>query len=389
MNILFAVLMMIWGNISGSHPGVTIDQLVKASLITDKPPAEVVANFPKDIPLIPVNKTDPQPNTMKVKGIYTTAYSAGSSRFNTLVKLIDDTDLNAMVVDVKDDNGNITFKPGDPQLDAYGTTTKIMDVSKVISTLKAHNIYPIARIVVFKDNILAKKRPDLSFIKPDGTIWKDSGGNTFLNPYKKEVWDYNIEIAKAAIKAGFKEIQFDYVRFSDTFARDESTLTYSKDDRSKTNIIADFVQYARNQLNPLGVRISVDIFGYTASVPAADGIGQDFNKIAMNVDVISPMIYPSHYSDGWFNTKVPDTQPYITINGAMTDTKKKLALITPIAPIVRPWIQDFTATWLPVHLKYGKTQVDDEIRALKDNGIDEFLLWDAGNVYTPGVSYTQ
>jgi len=147
------------------------------------------------------------------------------------------------------------------------------------------------------------------------------------------------------------------------------------------------VKYAREQLTPLGVRVSVDIFGYAASVPAAEGIGQDFVKISQNVDVISPMIYPSHYSAGWYGVKVPDAAPYVTISGAIKDTHKKLEASGELKPVIRPWIQDFTASWVKGYIKYGKREIEEQIRALKDNGVDEFLLWNAVNTYTPNVDY--
>lgn len=153
--------------------------------------------------------------------------------------------------------------------------------------------------------------------------------------------------------------------------------------------VAEFVQYARKQLAPLGIRVSVDIFGYAASVPAAEGIGQDFGKISENVDVISPMVYPSHYTTGWFGAQDPDKEPYKTIKGSMADTHKKLDPLKDRKPIIRPWIQDFTASWLGSghYEKYGKQQVEDQIRALKDAGVDEYLLWNASNRYSQGVAY--
>jgi hypothetical protein len=390
MDILLAALMMIWGNLTGSHANLTMDQLVQASLNSNKPPETVVANFPKDLALIPVNKKDPQPDAVKIKGIYSTAYTLGVDRFNTLLKLLDDTELNSMVIDIKDDAGYITYDTGNPKLAAFGTTQKIIkDIPKVMATLKKHDIYPIARIVVFKDTVLAEKKPEYSFINPDGTVWKNKAknGDGFLNPYKKEVWDYNIEVAKEAIKVGFKEIQFDYVRFPEGFEKRAETLKYQKDERSRTDAVSSFVKYAKEQLTPLGARVSVDIFGYAASVPAAAGIGQDFNKISMNVDIISPMIYPSHYTTGWFDSKVPDAAPYKTIDGAMKDTHKKLEAIDTLKPIIRPWIQDFTAGWIPGHINYGKHEVEEQIRALKANGVDEFLLWNSKNRFTQGVKY--
>ncbi|SCW59257.1 hypothetical protein SAMN04487970_101849 [Paenibacillus tianmuensis] len=391
MELLLAAFLMAWGGVSADHPDATFEQVAQASINSKTAVAQQPSPggnlFDR---LTPVDKQDPQKDAPKVKGIYVTAHSAGGSRMNTLLKLMDDTELNSMVIDLKDDWGYITYDTGNPELNAMDTTQKIItDMPKLMSTLQEHQVYPIARIVVFKDTVLAKKRPDLSFVNPDGSVW-GNGKNppeSFVNPYKKEVWDYNIAIAKEAAKAGFKEIQFDYVRFPEGFEKRADTLKYDKDERSRIEAVAEFVKYAREQLTPLGVRVSVDIFGYAASVPAAEGIGQDFQKISQNVDVICPMIYPSHYSSGWYGAKVPDAAPYVTINGAMKDTAKKLEPLQALKPVVRPWIQDFTATWVPGHIRYGKKEIEDQVRALKDNGIEEFLLWNAVNTYTSNVDY--
>ncbi|WP_025851625.1 putative glycoside hydrolase [Paenibacillus ehimensis] len=391
MELLLAAFLMAWGGVSADHPDATFEQVAQASIDSKTAVAQQPSPdgnlFDR---LTPVDKKDPQKDAPKVKGIYVTAHSAGGSRMNTLLKLMDDTELNSMVIDLKDDWGYITYDTGNPELNAMETTQKIItDMPKLMSTLQEHQVYPIARIVVFKDTVLAKKRPDLSFVNPDGSVW-GNGKNppeSFVNPFKKEVWDYNIAIAKEAAKAGFKEIQFDYVRFPEGFEKRADTLKYDKDERSRIEAVAEFVKYAREQLTPLGVRVSVDIFGYAASVPAAEGIGQDFQKISQNVDVICPMIYPSHYSNGWYGAKVPDAAPYVTINGAMKDTAKKLDPLQSLKPVVRPWIQDFTATWVPGHIRYGKKEIEEQVRALKDNGIEEFLLWNAVNTYTTNVDY--
>jgi hypothetical protein len=335
-------------------------------------------------------KKDPQPDTPPIKGIYVTAHSAGGARMASLLKLLDDTDLNSMVIDIKDDNGYITYPTTTPELQEVGASKKyIRDINQMMMTLKQHKIYPIARIVVFKDTVLARKQPELSFLHQDGTIWKNGRGESFVNPYRKEVWDYNIAVAKEAARLGFKEIQFDYVRFPEGFENKAASLTFSKTEQSRVDAVAGFVKYAREQLEPLGVRVSVDIFGYAASVPAAEGIGQDFVKISNDVHVISPMIYPSHYSTGWFKQKDPDRSPYETIKGAMLDTHKKLDPIVELKPIIRPWIQDFTASWLGSghFIKYGKAEVEAQIKALQDTGVKEYLLWNAGNKYSPGVAY--
>mgnify|MGYP001014993320 CR=1 FL=1 len=333
---------------------------------------------------------DPQQDAPKVKGIYVTAYSAGGSRMSSLLELVDRTGLNAMVIDIKDDNGYITYKTDNPELTRLGSSQPfIRDIGKTMETLKKHSIYPIARIVVFKDTVLAKKHPELSFVTADGSVWKNGKGDSFVNPYRKEVWDYNVAVAEEAAKLGFKEIQFDYVRFPEGFENKADHLKYYKTDESRVDVVADFVAYARKRLAPLGVRVSVDIFGYAASVPAAEGIGQDFVKISQSVNVISPMIYPSHYGAGWFGQKNPDTAPYATIKGAMADTRKKLDPLADRKPIVRPWIQDFTASWLGKghYIPYGAPQVAAQIQALRESGVDEFLLWNAGNKYSPGVQY--
>lgn len=379
MEVLLAALLMLWGNVFGGQESITFEQLVQASLEA------------KNAAVMQPIKQDPQPGAPLVKGVYSTANSAGGAKLQTLLKLLDDTELNSLVIDVKDDFGNITFHSTNSSLQELGTFKPIIpDMSKLMETLKQHEVYPIARIVVFKDTLLAKKKPELSFQNPNGTLWNNGKAynpDSFVNPYKKEVWDYNIEVAKEAALQGFKEIQFDYVRFPEGFENKADKLKYFKTDELRTQIIADFVKYAREQLNPLGVRVSVDIFGYAASVPAAEGIGQDFAAISKNVDIICPMIYPSHYSTGWYGSKVPDAQPYTTISGAIVDTKKKIEPLQDLKPLIRPWIQDFTATWVPGHIPYRKKQIEDQIQALKDNGIHEFLLWNAANTYTSGVNY--
>lgn len=393
MEMILAALLFIFG-ISGSEASepVTLERIVSAVITFHEQrqePPEIVD--PETGELNSAGKIDPDPDAPKVKGLYMTGPTTSVSRFNTLIQLINDTELNAVVLDIKEDKGYITYEPFDPELREYGNYQKMIpDIQHVMRTFVENDIYPIARIVVFKDTVLAKQRPDLSFLREDGTVWdngKPKNPESFVNPYMKEVWDYNINVAKEAASLGFREIQFDYVRFPEGFEHRADELIYETDERSRVEVVTDFVKYAREQLNPLGVRVSVDIFGYAASVPAAEGIGQDFNKISTYVDVISPMVYPSHYTNGWFDQRVPDKAPYETIYGAMMDTHTKLEEIKEVKPIIRPWIQDFTATWLPEYIRYDVAEIEAQIQALHDTGIEEFLLWNAGNVYTHGVNY--
>ncbi|WP_068775091.1 putative glycoside hydrolase [Paenibacillus sp. FJAT-26967] len=392
MNVILAAMMLLWGSISGTGPDPALESIAKAVVTNTKSTAAAPGTDKPDGGLAPVNKKDPQPDAPKVKGIYLTAHSAGGSKLDSLLQLLDETELNSMVIDVKDDWGQVTYDTGNAELAAKGTTKKLIrDMPALMEKLKQHDVYPIARIVVFKDTMLANNKPELSFLNPNGTVWSNGKKTpeSFVNPYEKEVWDYNIAVAKEAAKAGFKEIQFDYVRFPEGFEKRADTLKYDKDDRTRIQAVSEFAQYAHEQLTPLGVRISVDIFGYAVSVPAAEGIGQDFQAISQNVDVISPMIYPSHYTNGWYGVDVPDANPYATISGAMKDTNKKLQPLKEqkTAPVVRPWIQDFTASWVKGHIRYGAKQMQDQYRALKENGTEEFLLWNAANNYTRGVDY--
>ncbi|UFU01340.1 putative glycoside hydrolase [Radiobacillus kanasensis] len=331
-----------------------------------------------------------------VRGIYVTGNSAGGSRFDTLAKLIENTELNAMVIDVKEDRGNLTFKP-DPK-SPYADIAKnyIDDPRKLLETLEAKGIYPIARIVVFKDTVLAKKRPDLSF-KEDGEVWTNGNGDAFVSPFKKEVWKYNVGIAKMAAELGFQDIQFDYVRFPEGFERRDKELEYDLGDykdaevsdvKKRVQAVTDFVSYARKELEYYDVDVSVDIFGYAATIPETPGIGQNFSKISSNVDVISSMIYPSHWTP-YFGIDFPDKEPYRLVNEYAKVENEVLGALEN-APISRPWIQDFEAPWLysGAPTQYGKAEVEAQIKALNENGIQEFLLWNAGNTYTENVDYT-
>jgi hypothetical protein len=329
-----------------------------------------------------------------VRGVYVTGNSAGGQRFNQLVDLLNSSDLNSMVIDIKDDHGYLTFRPeaDSPFYDI--SQNYIGDPKQLMKTLEENNIYPIARIVVFKDTALADKRPDLSF-REKGHVWKNGRGEAFVNPFLKEVWDYNVAIAEKAAKLGFKEIQFDYVRFPEGFERRDEILEYDVgpysdgEDNVKKRVAAvtDFVAYASEQLSSYDVDVSVDIFGYAATISEAPGIGQNFSNIANNVDVISSMIYPSHWTP-YFGIDKPDLYPYeLTKAYAKVENKVLASLDNP--PISRPWIQDFTAAWLGAgnYKQYGKEEVEAQIRALHEQGINEFLLWNASNRYTKGVKY--
>jgi hypothetical protein len=331
-----------------------------------------------------------------IRGIYVTGPSAGNAKFERLVTLVKNTELNAMVIDIKDDSGNLTYQP-DQSSPYYGISKNYMeDPKEMLKRIEKENIYPIARIVVFKDTLLANKKPEWSF-KVGQNVWRNSRGESFVNPFLQEVWDYNVNIAIEAAKLGFKEIQFDYVRFPEGFERRGDILTYNKgkyakkelnDVQNRVAAVTDFVSYAKEKLEPYGVAVSVDIFGYTATLPEAPGIGQNFSKISEHVDVISSMIYPSHWTS-YFGIAKPDLDPYRLITEYAKVENSKIKQLKN-KPTSRPWIQDFTAAYLGKgnYQIYGKEEVEAQIKALNEQGIQEFLLWNAGNTYTEGVDYT-
>jgi hypothetical protein len=342
--------------------------------------------------MLPIGKIGASPPTFNepVRGIYVTAPHTKQPYFNHLFSLVKNTELNAMVVDIKDDHGNLTFTP--PRNSPYFSVSHpyITNPTGLIQTLNSNHIYPIARIVVFKDSVLAALKPNWSFRTSQG-IWRNNRGDGFMNPFLKEVWDYNIGMAILAANIGFKEIQFDYVRFPEKFETFEGKLTYQKGSQSTNGIaaITGFVKYARERLKPYNVKMSVDVFGNATVIPEAPGIGQNFSSIAQNVDIISAMIYPSHWANAMFGIRKPDLEPYKLVQGYAKIENKRLKGL-PNPPISRPWLQDFSAPWLGKgnYKTYGKKEVEEQIRALHSQGINEFLLWNGSSRYTQNVDYT-
>lgn len=371
------------------------EEKVSASLHTER-----------DTPLITIDKEQPiarfkfdsgyqfdYPDA--VRGIYVTGNSVGGERFSSLLDLVDNSDLNSMVIDIKEDHGNITFTPSEETPFDDIATEYIQEPEKIMETLEEHEIYPIARIVVFKDSVLAEEQPELSFTQ-NGEVWKNGGNEAFVNPFEKEVWEYNVDIAKMAAEMGFQEIQFDYVRFPEGFEKRDEELEYTfgeykdselDDVQKRVEAITDFVGYAKEELSQYDVDVGIDIFGYAATIPETPGIGQNFSEISENADVISSMIYPSHWTS-YFGIDFPDKEPYRLVNEyAKVENDVLDKLDNP--PVSRPWLQDFEAPWLysGAPTRYGKEEIEAQIKGLRENGIEEFLLWNAGNSYTKDVNY--
>ncbi|WP_223192999.1 putative glycoside hydrolase [Paenibacillus sedimenti] len=343
-----------------------------------------------EAPVVPFTMEGPAvqtPPKEKVKGIYVSAWSAVGTKFEQLIQLLDQTDLNTMVIDIKNDSGQVTYASAVPMVNEIGANSHVIikDLKSKLQLLKAKGIYSIARIVVFKDPYLSKKKSAYAIKNRAGEIWRDNKGIAWVDPYKEEVWDYNIQIAKEAADLGFDEIQFDYVRFPENGKKvDQEVIFDNSQQWTKPQVIEGFLKRARERIGNKAY-LSADVFGLTTSSDNDMGIGQDWSMISKQVHYISPMLYPSHYSSGVYGVKSPDLQPYSIISKAIRDAKTKneqlMKTNSEIAEI-RPWYQDFTATWVKPHKTYGKEDVNEQIKAAKEHGVEQFLLWNSNSIYS-------
>lgn len=320
----------------------------------------------------------------KIKGIYITGPIAGSEYMEELISLIDETELNTVVVDVKNDSGEITWYMENPMVKELEASIRfIPDIEAFLKKMKEHDIYTIARIVCFKDPVLAAARPELAMTTANGAIITDSNGLAWVNPYRQEVWDYLISISVSAAEAGFDEIQYDYVRFATGSAAESIDFAKNGDTRSKQDVIAGFLTAACEKLHRLGVSVSADVFGtIMGSEIDTELVGQDYTRLGEIVDYLCPMVYPSHYGEQVFGLDIPDAHPYEAVLGAMEISKKELEEIPETSRAqVRAWLQAFTASWIKGHIPYGGKEIREQIQAVYDAGYEEWILWNASNSY--------
>ena len=317
----------------------------------------------------------------KVRGLYVNSWSAGSRRrLAALIALADSTEINSFVIDIKDATGYVSHRTEVPLARAIGATGEIRvpSLAYMLGKLEEAGIYPIARIVIVKDPLLAAARPGLAVQDTAGGVWTDSKGIVWLNPYQKDVWDYHVALAREVAEWGFPEIQWDYVRFPDAPASELGRTHFpGADGRPRTQAIRDFLAYSREQLSDLGVHVTADVFGVTTSATRDVGIGQVWESFIDVVDVALPMVYPSHYWKGSFGIDTPNAHPYEIVRSALEVGLRRSAEV-PEAGATRPWLQDFTLG----PPRYGAPEVRAQIQATYDVGIDEWILWNPGSRYT-------
>ncbi|MEO8577421.1 MAG: putative glycoside hydrolase [Gemmatimonadales bacterium] len=322
------------------------------------------------------------PRPEVVRGLYVNRWAALGKKMGQLIELAKRTEVNALVIDVKDDRGFVLYKSRVPLAVAIGADTNSAMSHKrlraILDSMSAHNIYPIARIVVAKDPLLAGKKLEWAIKRRDNLEpWLDKNGNPWLDPHHREVWQYAADLAKEAYDLGFSEVQFDYVRFPDEKRLIRESTYPLANGRVRAQVIRDQIGFVRSTLKPLNLPVTIDVFGLTATDTTDMGIGQRWEMFVDQADVVLPMVYPSHFAPGTYKLGNPNANPYSTIDHAMKDIKRRSANIPNAAKIV-PWYQDFTLG--PPH--YYADQVRAQMKAGYDNGFQSWILWNPGSRYT-------
>ncbi|MGZ3332934.1 MAG: putative glycoside hydrolase [Gemmatimonadaceae bacterium] len=335
-------------------------------------PGIVVGNHPTPPVLDSLIK-----GTLPVRGLYVFRFGASPRRLKHLIGIADSTEINALIIDVKDEFG-LNFDSSDPMVKKNaGTQVKAHNLGALVDTIRAHGILPVARIVVFKDSVTARNNPNHTIRKADGTPWHDKKGQTWVNPYANAIWEYNFRVAEEAIKMGFGEVQFDYIRFPEPYKSLPPQVFPEQAGRSKPQVLAEFLSAARVRFAKLGVRTTADIFGLVTTVGGALEVGQQFEPIARSVDVVLPMVYPSHYPPGSFQLPHPNADPYNVIHIAVSRARERDEKMGIKGEHVRPWLQAFSLG----NPKYGPHELEEEKRGVYDAGYDGWVMWEPGSRY--------
>lgn len=318
-----------------------------------------------------------------VKGIYMTSWVASRRDLRgNLVKLIDDTELNSLVIDIKDYSGTIIFPITNPELKKHGSEeVRVPDLKEFIDSLHEKGVYVIARLAVFQDEYYVEHRPDLAVKNLAGTaVWQDRKKISWIDPGSREYWDYIVLLAEEAHKLGFDEINFDYIRFPSDGNMKDISYPFSSA-VPKPDVLENFFKHIDAKLSVYpDLKISADLFGMVTNTRDDMGIGQVLEKALPHFDYIMPMVYPSHYPAAFQGYKNPAAFPYEIIHFAMKEavSRANMASTTPLK--LRPWLQDFD-----LGADYGSKEVRAQIQATYDVGLTSWILWSASNKYTTGA----
>jgi hypothetical protein len=329
-------------------------------------------------PAAPLVKT---PDTLR--GLYVNRWAAIASPMWRLIDIAKTTEINALVIDVKDDRGLMLYHSDVPLAREIRADTaypmSYARVRAVLDSMRLYGIYPIARIVVAKDPLLADRKREWAIRRKDDptAVWLDRSGKPWLDPTHPEIWKYAADISAEAVRLGFSELQFDYVRFPDEDRVIEEGRYARMEGRIRAQVIRDQLGYLRTLVKPLGVPMTIDVFGLTATDTTDMGIGQRWEMFIDRADVVLPMNYPSHFAPGTYGIANPNAKPYETIGRALEDAIRRTKDVAGAARII-PWYQDFTFG-AP---RYTAEHVRAQIRSGYDSGIASWILWNPGSRYT-------
>ena len=314
-----------------------------------------------------------------LRGLYVNRFAAQNARkMRHLLAVADSTEINAFVVDMKDEFG-LNYRSSNPGFRRYEGSGRglVANVKALVDSMKAHGVVPIARIVAFKDPVAAEANPAWTIKREDGSVWRDKEGLAWVNAHNREVWEYNLGVAEELARLGFEEIQWDYVRFPEPY-RSLPKQVFPGATLSKADALAQFLRLAQERLHRLGARNTADIFGLVTTVRGPLEVGQHWEKISPHVDVVLPMVYPSHYPRGAFGIARPNAEPYAIIKKAIDGARERdEALGITRAEHVRPWIQAFSLG----QPKYGPEEIRAQKQAIYDAGYRGWVLWSPGSHY--------
>jgi len=362
--------------------GCAIAAIAVAAFLTRSLPATVNDSSPTPPPEEDTAVSLHVPLPEEVRGIYISSPSAGSAAYGKLIALAVERGLNALVVDVKDHDGAISFVPEDAELAPYVAKTPAYDLDTVVAAAHKAGLYLIARISTFQDTVYAERHPDRALQRAGGSLWRDRRGLAWVDPASIDAWRYNVSLSREAHRRGFDEIQFDYIRFATD--GDLKAIRYPVHDRSESfrSVIGRFFAYLDHELRAEGVPISADLFGFTTWHQSDLGIGQWLADGLAHFDHISPMVYPSHYPSGTLSLQNPAAHPYEIVHDSMGKANEVVAELkggeTPAAHVgtLRPWLQAFD-----LGAVYTTQMVMAQVRAARENGNSGFLFWNAKNTY--------
>jgi hypothetical protein len=327
---------------------------------------------------VPARKT--MGDTGIVRALYVNRWASQSAKkMRALIAIADQTEINALVIDMKDEFG-LNFESKDTVVSRNaGRAGRLKHLAPLLDTLRAHRILAIARVVVFKDSVAARVNPQHVIRKPDGSPWHDKKGMTWVDPYDPAIREYNIRVAEELARLGFDEIQFDYIRFPEPYASLPPQVFKDANGVPKPKALADFFRAACPRIHAAGARCTADIFGMVTSIGGALEVGQQWSELAPVTDVLLPMVYPSHYPHGSFGIAHPNAEPYLVVDSAISGAHHKDVKLGIASPIhVRAWLQAFTLG--APH--YTAAQVEAQKKGVYDAGYDSWVLWSPGSEYS-------